>query len=68
MGSRSSLYEKFCEGKKYLSPVITNEIISLLVLCTLLSKISESSPSWFSIMVDKASDASHKEQLNLSVR
>ena len=48
--------------KKYLSPVIMNEIISLLgkkVLRTLLSKINESSPSWFSIIVDEeASDAS----------
>ena len=61
MGSRSSLYEKLCEGKKYLSPVMTNEIISLLgknVLRTLLSKINDSSPSWFSIIVDEASDAS----------
>ena len=47
-----------------------NEIISLLgkkVLRTLLSKINESSPSWFSIIVDEASDASLKEQFNLSV-
>ena len=51
--------------------MILNEIISLLgkrLLRTLLSKINESSPSWFSIIVDEASDASHKEQFNLSVR
>ena len=57
--------------KKYLSPMVINEIISLLgkkVLHTLLSKINESSPSWFSIIVDEASDASRKEQFNLSVR
>ena len=57
--------------KKYLSPVIMNEIISLLgkkVLHTLLSKINESSPSWYSIIVDETSDASLKEQFNLSVR
>ena len=38
------------------------------VLHTLLSKINDGSPSWFSIIVDEASDVSHKEQFILSVR
>ena len=57
--------------KNYLSPMVINEIISLLgkkVLRTLLSKINESSPSWFSKYLVKQVILLIKEQVNLSVR
>ena len=55
--------------RKYFSPVILIEQISLMgltVLRCLLNDIKE--VQWFSIIADEATDLSHKEQLTLCVR
>ena len=54
-----------------MSPVIVNEIIAMMglsLLRTLLSSIKQSSPCWFAIIADEATDVVYREQLNLSVR
>ena len=48
-----------------------NEQISILgqtVLCNLLKKIKATQPSWYSVIVDEATDVTNSEQLNLSIR
>lgn len=56
---------------KYLSPVIVNELISIMglsVLRSLLARIKECSPAWYAIIADEATDVANREQLNLSIR
>ena len=55
--------------KEYTSPDIVNEILTIMgntVLRRILSKIKTS--SWFSIIVDEATDMSRNEQMSLSIR
>jgi len=57
--------------KRYLSPVIINELITIMglnVLRSLLSNIKECSPAWYGIIADEATDVGNREQLNLSIR
>ena len=62
---------KWIRDKRYLSPLIINELITsmgLFVLRSLLSKVKDCKPAWYAIIVDEATDVSNKEQLNLSIR
>lgn len=54
-----------------MSADIINEQITIMgqtVLGTLLSSIKSTSPSWFSILADEATDVANREQFNLSIR
>ena len=53
-----------CKDNKYTSPVIQNEILEAIALC-MLRKISENiqKATFFTIMADKTTDISNKEQL-----
>lgn len=71
MSIESSEISSWLHDRKYLSPVIVNEQISLMGLTvarTLLSAIRQSSPPWFGIIADEATDVACREQLNLSIR
>ena len=62
---------KWLRDKKYLSPLIVNELIScmgLSVLRSLLRGIKECYPPWYSIIADEATNVSNREQLNVSIR
>ena len=55
--------------RRYFSPVILNEQISLMGLTVLRGLLNDiKAAQWFSIIVDEATDISHKEQLTLCVR
>lgn len=57
--------------KKYISPSIVNEQISIMglaILRTLLDSIKSSSPPWYALIADEATDVANHEQLNLSIR
>ena len=61
---------KWLRDKKYLSPLIVNELIScmwLSVLRSLLRGNKECYPPWYSIIADEATDVSNREQLNVSI-
>ncbi len=63
--------KKWMKENRYLSPVIVNELISIMgqsVLRILLDNIKEYSPAWFSIIGDEATDVANREQFNLSIR
>ena len=54
--------------KKYISPAIVNEQISIMglaVLRTLLDSIKSSSPPWYALIADEATDVANHEQLSL---
>ena len=55
--------------REYISPSIVNEIIVLMgqvVLRDILEEIRGA--TWFSLIVDEATDVAHNEQLSLSIR
>ena len=55
--------------KKYCSPEIQNEQISLMGLCVLRSLLSEiRNVRYYSIIADEATDVGHKEQLVVCIR
>ena len=57
--------------KEYISPSIVNEqisIIGLAVLRKLLDSIKSSSPPWYALIADEATDVANHEHLNLSIR
>ena len=57
--------------KQYQSHDVVNELITLMgqsVLRKLLGRVKSSSPNWYSVIVDEATDVSGKEQCNLSLR
>ena len=55
--------------RRYFSPVILNEQIFLMGLTVLRGLLNDiKAAQWFSIIVDEATDISHKEQLTLCVR
>lgn len=55
--------------KEYISPEIVNEIIAAMGQCVLRNILADVSAAlWYSIIVDKATDVSHNEQMSLSVR
>lgn len=59
------------ESKKYMSPVIINELITMMgqsVLRKILSNMKKCDPCWYGIIADEATDVVNREQLNLSVR
>lgn len=59
------------EERKYFSPLIVNEQITIMGLSTLralLNSIKKCSPTWYAIIVDEATDVANREQLNLSIR
>jgi len=61
-------FKMWMRDKRYLSPVIINELINIMglnVLHPLLSNIKECSPA---IIADEATDVGNREQLNLSIR
>ena len=52
--------------RRYFSPVILNEQISLMRLTVLRGLLNDiKAAQWFSFIVDEATDISHKEQLTL---
>jgi len=56
---------------KYMSHEIINEQISIMantLLRSLLLRIAENAPSWYSIIRDEATDIAKREQFNLSIR
>ena len=64
-----SALKDWMQSKKYLSPEIVNEQISLMagqVLRNLLQEIREA--LFFSLIVDEATDSSNKEQVCISLR
>ena len=66
-----SSLKNWLREKKYLSPIIINEQITIFgldVLRSLLAKIKTASPAWYAIIADEASDVNNREQLNLSIR
>ena len=42
--------------------------MGLTILRTLLDSIKSSSPSWYALITDEATDVANHEQLNLSIR
>ena len=67
----SRVLSEWLQNKKYMSPQIINELISIMgqsLLRMILKNIQNSSPSWYSIIADEARDVANREQLNLSVR
>ena len=55
--------------KEYISPEIVNELIMMMgqaVLRQILAEIK--STLWFSLIADEASDISHNEYINISIR
>ena len=57
--------------KKYISPAIVNEQISILglaILRTLFDSIKLPSPPWYALIADEATVVANHEQLNLSIR
>ena len=66
-----SSLQKWLNDRRYFSPIIVNELITTMglnVAQSLLSMIKETSPSWYGIIADEATDMAHKEQLNVSIR
>ena len=56
---------------KYMSHEIITEQIVLMgqrLLRSLLQQIQQSSPAWYALMGDEATDVANREQLNVSVR
>ena len=67
--SDCSQLNAWIKERKYLSPQIVNEQISLMglnVLRRLLAEIHKA--HWFSLIVDEASDVSNKEQMVVCIR
>ena len=67
----SPVIRQWLSEKKYMSPEIINELISMMgqsVLRKLLCNIKKAIPHWFGIIADEATDVSNREQLNLSIR
>ena len=64
--SDCSQLNAWIKERKYLSPQIVNEQISLmgLTVLRLLSDICRA--QWFSLIIDEATDVSHKEQMVVS--
>lgn len=61
--------ESWLRQREYISPEITNELITMMgqfVLRSLLTNIRMA--LWFSILADEATDISHHEQMSLSIR
>ena len=55
--------------REYISPEIVNELIKIMgeaVLRQILAEIK--STMWFSLIADEASDISHQEYINISIR
>ena len=50
--------------KEYISPEIVNEIIAAMGQCVLRNILADASGAlWYSIIVDKATDVFHNEQM-----
>lgn len=61
--------ESWLHQREYISPEITNEVITMMgqfVLRSLLTNIRTA--LWFSILADEATDISRHEQMSLSIR
>ena len=61
--------KQWLHDRKYISPTIINELITLLgnqVLRSLLKDVKDH--SWYSIIADEVTDITNKEQFNISVR
>ena len=55
--------------REYISPEIVNELIKLMGQAVLRQVLAEiKSTMWFSLIADEASDSSHNEYMNISVR
>ena len=55
--------------REYISPEIVNELIKLMGQAVLRQVLAEiKSTMWFSLIEDEASDISHNEYMNISVR
>jgi hypothetical protein len=69
-GSHTDLKDWLKENR-YLSHDSINEQITVMgqsVLRTLLGTIRESTPAWFAVIADEATDVANREQFNLSIR
>ena len=61
--------KRWIKDRRYMSPVIINELITLMgnsVLRSVLADVKES--TWYSIIADEVTDINCKEQFNISVR
>ena len=56
--------------KKYLSPVLVNELITMMglkVLRSLLEKSKRYEPAWYAVIANEATDVANREQFTLSI-
>ena len=63
--------KQWITDSKYMSHEIITEQIVLMgqrLLRSLLQQIQQSSPAWYALMGDEATDVANKEQLNVSIR
>ena len=58
--------ESWLHQREYISPEITNELITMMGQFVLRSLLTTA--LWFSILADEATDISHHEQMSLSIR
>ena len=62
---------EWLKQKQYMSADIVSEQITIMgqtVLRRLLNNITKTSPAWFSILADEATDVANREQFNLSIK
>ena len=67
----SEVIKTWISENRYICHQTVNELIELMgqnVLWSLLLKIKNESPPWYSIIADETTDVSHTEQLNLCIR
>jgi len=62
--------KQWLREKKYMSPQVINELITMMglkVLHSLLARFKQSIPAWYAVIVDEATDVTHSEQLTLTI-
>ena len=67
----SDVVKAWLRQGRFLSHDRVNELITLMghrVLRTVLARVRSSTPSWFALIADEATDVSCAEQLNISIR
>ena len=63
--------KQWITDSKYMSHEIITEQIVLMgqrLLRSLLQQVQQSSPAWYALMGDEATDVANREQLNVSIR
>ena len=67
----NELVKTWIAENRYTCHQTVNELITIMgqdLLRTLLAKMREEKPAWFSVITDEATDVSNTEQLTLSIR